>query len=174
MNAILNFDKSVILFFNDIIPNCPFLQKFFSFITTLGNSGILWIIIATFFCIKKDTRKKAYLMLFGLLIGHIIGNGILKNVVKRPRPFLQLELLPFITAPSGFSFPSGHSLSSFLAATFIFYINKKCGILAYIMAFLIALSRVVLIVHYPSDVITGAILGITIAITIIYIYKIVK
>ena len=164
-------DKNIILWFYKNFYNNEFILKFFSFITHLGDAGFIWIIIAIALLLKNNTRKKGAIMLLSLFVGAIIGNVILKNIFQRERPFLALNLQPFIDAPSSFSFPSGHSLASFVGATCIFYINKKWGILAYILAFLIALSRVVLTVHYPTDVITGAILGFVVASVIILIAK---
>ncbi|WP_250278505.1 phosphatase PAP2 family protein [[Clostridium] colinum] len=171
MDIIFNIDKNTILSISEILPNYPSIIKFFSFITHLGDGGIIWIILGIAMILKKFTRKNGILMLSSLAIGSAIGNLILKNIFQRQRPFIELSLNPFISAPTSFSFPSGHSLSSFLAATFIFYTNKKWGIIAYILAFFIALSRVILMVHYPSDVIVGAILGLTIALFIIWILK---
>lgn len=171
MEWILNFDKNTILFMNDVIPNHHIIRNIFAFITYLGNKGFIWISIVIFLICNKKTRKDGSLLLLCLTTGTIIGNGILKNLFARPRPFIELSLKPFISEPSGYSLPSGHSVASFVAATCLFYINKKWGILAYILAFLMALSRVILIVHYPSDVIAGAIFGTLISILTILIFK---
>lgn len=171
MDIIFNIDKNIILNINKIIPNYPIIQYVFSFITHLADMGLIWIVIGILLLFKKSTRKNGIIMLISLSIGSIIGNGILKNIFERQRPFIELSLQPFISAPSGFSFPSGHSLASFIGATCIFFTNKKLGILSYIFAFLIALSRVLLIVHYPTDVIVGSLLGIIIASAVIYIFK---
>ncbi len=171
MDIILNIDRNIILYINEILPNFPIIQKIFSTITQLGDSGIIWIIIGIFLLLNKKTKKTGILMLVTLALGSLLGTHLLKNIFKRQRPFIQLNLQPFITTPTSFSFPSGHSLSSFIGATCIFYANKKCGIFAYILATLIALSRVILIVHYPSDVIVGSILGIIISLTVIFLFK---
>ncbi len=171
MDIIFNIDKNIILNINELILTHPFIQSVFSFITHLGDAGLIWIIIGVFLTLNKSTRKHGVIMLTSLAIGSIIGNGLLKNIFERQRPFVELSLQPFIVAPSGFSFPSGHSLSSFASATCIFFTNKKWGIFSYIVAFLIALSRVLLIVHYPSDVIIGSLLGIIISSIVIWIFK---
>lgn len=171
MDTILSFDKNIILYMYETVPNFPLVQKFFSIITHLGDSGIIWIIIGIFLFLKKKSRKNGLLLLASLAFGHIFGTCVLKEIFQRQRPFIQLGLTPFITPPSSFSFPSGHSLSSFIAATCIFYYNKKWGIFAYILASLIAISRIILIVHYPSDVIIGSILGVIIALIFIMIFK---
>lgn len=171
MDIILNIDRNIILYINEILPNYPFIQKIFSIITQLGDSGVIWIVLGIFLLLNKNTKKTGILMLITLILGSFLGTHLLKNIFERQRPFIQLNLQPFITPPNSFSFPSGHSLSSFIGATCIFYTNKKWGILAYTLATLIALSRVILIVHYPSDVIVGSILGIIISLVTIFLFK---
>lgn len=65
----------------------------------------------------------------------------------------------FYACPSGFSFPSGHSISSFAAAGVLFFRREKGRVAALILAALIAFSRAYLYVHFPSDVVTGSLLG---------------
>lgn len=106
-----------------------------------------------------------------LLLGLIFGNGILKNVIGRTRPYDlysslygeggPLRLL--VHAESDLSFPSGHTLASFEAATGLFLRNKKWGIGALVLAFIIAFSRLYVCVHYVTDVIAGLILGVCFA-----------
>lgn len=174
MNTILNIDKNIILSINDALSSNDFLVKFFTFITHLSDGGAIWIAIGIYLILKKQTRQGGILLLSTLAIASTIGNSILKNIFERQRPFLTLGLTPFIEAPHSFSFPSGHSLASFAGATIIFYLNKKWGILAYILAILTAISRVVLMVHYPTDVITGAIIGTVCSVIIILIFKKIK
>ena len=93
----------------------------------------------------------------------------LKNIIARERPYNTEEALLtvenlLIGAPSGrFSFPSGHAISSFSAATVILLYSKKLGIPAIILAALICFTRLYLYVHFPSDVICGALFGILLA-----------
>lgn len=169
MDIIFNVDKNIILYMNETIPNYPIIKNIFSFITHLGDAGFIWIALCIFLTLKKSTRKNGIIMFISLSIGSIIGNVILKNLFERPRPFIELSLIPFIPEPHGFSFPSGHSMASFIGATCAYYTNKKFGIVTYILAILIVLSRIILIVHYPSDVITGALLGILVALSVILI-----
>ena len=106
--------------------------------------------------------------MLSLAVCFIINNEILKNVIARPRPFTQLSgLNVLIPKPSDFSFPSGHTASSFAAAgAFFYYNNKKWGIFALILASFIGFSRLYLGVHYPSDVLFGALLGMLISFTV--------
>lgn len=88
-------------------------------------------------------------------------NVILKPFVARIRPCdINLSVELFIPHPKGFSFPSGHTGASFAAASALFFNRKRLGILALILAALIGFSRLYLYVHYPTDVLAGALLGI--------------
>jgi len=137
-------------------------------ITALGNAGIIWLLWAVVLIFIKRYRKYGIILFIALLAGLIIGNGILKNIVERPRPcWLDESVVLLIQNPKDFSFPSGHTLSSVIAAVVLTAANKKFGIAAIPIACLIAFSRMYLYVHFPSDVITSVILGIIIALVIL-------
>ena len=141
--------------------SCELFDAVMPFITKLGDSGLVWIVLALVMLARKSTRIIGVTMAIALIIGHLAGTVIIKNLLERPRPFVAdptIELL--IKAPSEFSFPSGHSASSFAAAVSIAFYNSKGGAAALVLAFLIAFSRVYLMVHYPFDVLAGALLGV--------------
>ena len=69
-------------------------------------------------------------------------------------------MLLLIPHPGGFSFPSGHTGASFAAASALFFSRNKFGVFAFVVAALIGFSRLYLYVHYPSDVLAGALIGI--------------
>lgn len=145
--------------FLDII-RCDFLDSVFVFITHLGDKGYIWIAIAALFMIFKKTRKIGVCMAIALILGVLVGNVALKPLIARTRPFdarQRIELL--INAPKDYSFPSGHTLSSFASAGAVFWYNKKYGAACFVLAFLIAFSRLYLYVHYPTDVLGGMIIG---------------
>ena len=146
------------------IFSCEFLDKVIPIITKLGDGGLLWITLAVIFLFFKKTRKVGISMGLSLLIGYLVGNLFLKNVIARVRPYnVNTEMSLLIPALKSYSFPSGHTLSSFEGATSIFLRNKKWGIPALVLAVLIAFSRMYLYVHYPTDVLAGMVLGILIA-----------
>lgn len=151
-----------------------FTDAVFPFITYLGEAGCIWIIVGIILLFMKKTRKCGIMLLVAMLGCYLLGELLVKNLVCRPRPFMDHpEFRLLISPPSGFSFPSGHSGSSFAAAAVIFSQNRKFGIAAGILALLIAFSRIFLFVHYPTDVISGIILGIIFAvITVIMAEKI--
>ncbi len=89
---------------------------------------------------------------------------LLKKLFKRPRPcdFL-MNLTAHVTPSDKFSLPSGHTAAAWLMACIIAHFYPPFAVIAYIWAALIGLSRVLLGVHYPSDVVAGTLLGMTIA-----------
>lgn len=149
-----------ILDFLQTIHN-PVLDKIMVFFTSLGNAGILWLILAiVFLCIKKY-RQCGAAMLVSLGLGLIVGNVILKNVIARERPcWINDTVQMLIAVPKDYSFPSGHTLASFGAATAIFCSHRRLGIAAGAVAAVIAFSRMYLYVHFPTDILAGLILGI--------------
>lgn len=138
----------------------PVLTPFMKFITWIGEGGMVWIVIAGIFLLMKKTRGIGIAMLLAMLLGLILGNGILKNVVARPRPcWVNPEVPMLIAVPTDYSFPSGHTLSSFSAATAIWWGNKKWGAIALAGAALMAFTRLYFYVHYPTDILGGLLLG---------------
>lgn len=102
-------------------------------------------------------------MLVGLLVGLLVGNICLKNLVARARPCWIDPGVPLLIGnPADYSFPSGHTLSSVIAATILYDTDKRFGIPAIILAVLIAFSRLYLYVHFPTDVLAAALLGVLI------------
>ncbi|PPK80229.1 undecaprenyl-diphosphatase [Lacrimispora xylanisolvens] len=145
----------------------PWLDQVMVRITSLGDHGFIWILIGVvLFCIPK-TRKMGIGVLLSLGVGLLFGNMILKNLVERPRPcWIDTSIPLLIQNPRDFSFPSGHTLASFEGAISIWLYNKKLGVPFLILALLIAFSRMYLFVHFPTDVLGGAVLGICIALLI--------
>ena len=164
-----DIDDSILTFIQENIRN-PFLDIVMTILTYLGSGGLLWIIIAFIFLINKKYRYNGIMIAVALGLCLLIGNLTLKTIIARLRPSdVNTTIILLIKHPTDFSFPSGHSLSSFASATVIFYADKRYGVIAYIMASLIAFSRLYLYVHYPSDVFAGIVLGIAIGLITIFI-----
>lgn len=138
----------------------PFMDHLMVTVTSTGNLGLVWVFTAlVLMALDTPRRQFGYSMLIALLFCITIGNLIIKNVVKRNRPFFHKNYKLLIKQPWDYSFPSGHTLSSFAAATVLFSMNKDIGIIAYIYASLIALSRLYLRVHFFTDVFFSMVLG---------------
>lgn len=144
---------------------CPFLDAVMPVVTALGNGGIFWIAVSLILMLLPKYRKAGFSMGAALLMGVILCNLILKPLIGRIRPYdYQLEHFGvvidlLIAAPHDYSFPSGHTIASFEAATALLIHNRKLGIPAMVIAVLVAFSRLYLYVHYPTDVIASVILG---------------
>ena len=161
LETLLNLDGGFLLFLQESVRN-PILDNIMIFITSLGNGGMIWIAATIALLIPKKTRKAGVVSAVALLGSLIINNNIVKNIVQRPRPFVTFtDLQIIIPIPSEFSFPSGHTSSSFAAAA-VFYrhLPKKLGLPSVILAGLIGFSRLYVGVHYPTDVIAGVLMGI--------------
>lgn len=159
MQTITDIDFIILNFIHEKL-SCGFLNILMPIITFLGNAGAVWFAAAIAMFFFKKYRDNSFLIIAGLACVYVIGNLILKNIVARARPFsinTAVELL--ISAPTDYSFPSGHTMSSFAAAVILCHTDKRPGGLALILAFLIAFSRLYLYVHFPSDVIAGLFIG---------------
>ncbi|NFP92715.1 phosphatase PAP2 family protein [Clostridium sporogenes] len=171
MNFIQNMDIYLLDFIHRNIAN-DFLDKVMIFITSIGNLGLIWIAISLLLLISKKYRKVGMLCIASLVLSSLIGEVVLKNLVQRGRPFTAIEGINLlIKSPKSFSFPSGHTASSFAVATVIGRKIKNFKLPIYILAFSIAFSRLYLYVHYPSDVLVGALIGIISANIILYTYN---
>ncbi len=159
MNALNTFEIGLLHDLQNAI-RCEFLDRFMPLVTSLANSGIFWILLAAVLLCFRRTRKIGVTMAIALIFGLIAGNLTLKPLTARIRPYdFDPSIVLLIPPEHEFSFPSGHTLASFEGAVSIFLWHRKSGIAALILAALIAFSRLYLMVHYPIDVIVGAILG---------------
>lgn len=163
MDAILQLDQNILLFIQEYIRH-DWMDWFWKGVTHLGDFGIFWILLTIVLLIPKKTRKAGLASALALIIGTLITNVAIKNVVARVRPYeviQELELM--IEKQKDFSFPSGHTCESFASAFAIYKCKevfpKKWRIAAMVLATLIALSRLYVGVHYPTDVLGGLIVG---------------
>ena len=130
-------------------------------ITKLGNAGIVWILLTIVLLLIPKTRKSGLILASALIVDLILCNGILKPLIARIRPFDVNSAIQLIVAkPHDYSFPSGHTAASFTAVMALYLAGeKKMWKAALVLAVLIALSRLYLYVHYPTDIIGGVIFG---------------
>ena len=138
-----------------------------NFISLLGKGGIFLIILSIALIMFRKTRRYGTAMLLGLAIGALFVNVFLKVAVARPRPyadpegfFYPLWVMMGQHVESDMSFPSGHTNAAFAAMVPVFILgNKKTSWLALVFGVLMGISRIYLVVHYPTDVIAGLITG---------------
>lgn len=123
-----------------------------------GNNGAVWLVLGVALAIIDSERAQEWLICAVLGPVAIVLNYGIKLLVKRPRPVLE-GLPPLGGAPSSLSFPSAHALSSFAVATAMYRVDPATAG-ALVVALAISLGRPYLGMHYPSDVLAGALLGI--------------
>lgn len=154
-------DENVLIFIQEYIRQ-DWMDGFWKTITHLGDGGIFWIVLALILLIPKQTRKAGVSALLAMGIGALITNVAIKNIVARIRPYDTItELILLIERQHDFSFPSGHTCASLAAACALYHtLPRKWGVACIVLAVLIALSRLYVGVHYPSDVLGGAAVGI--------------
>ncbi len=172
LDFLLNLDGKILLFIQEYL-RFPWLTGVMRFITSLGDGGIIWIVLAAVFICTKRYRKTGTAMAVALLIGYLVTNLILKNLVMRVRPYDAIAGLQALIGPlRDSSFPSGHATSS-IAAGFVVLRGspRYIGIPAFVLAVLICLSRLYLGVHYPTDVLAGALIGLFAAFSAKYVVK---
>lgn len=129
-------------------------------ISRLADHGEVWILLALVLLAVKGQRLYGGAVAFGLTLDLIACNMILKPLVGRLRPFLlNPDVVLLITPPGDASFPSGHTAASFAAVFALKTAGSPLWKPALVLAVLIAFSRLYLYVHWPSDVLGGAVLG---------------
>ena len=155
----MNIDSQVFFFVNRTCA-CPVVDLVMPVATLLGSGEFIFAvaIILIVLARKKDKRQAGILLLAGLSVDYY-AVYLLKNWVARPRPFVTLADVHLVgAADKSFSFPSGHAAVAFMAAVVLSKYFKRPALFFGIAA-LVALSRVYLGDHYPTDVISGAALG---------------
>lgn len=162
----------------------PITNPIFYVITTLGNAGWFWIVLAVLMLtvLPKKYKKAGLTMAIALILSLIFCNGIMKHLWARPRAFWVVgqnfvvgnefeNLYGIFNSIHDYSFPSGHSSASFAAAVSIFMWRKKEGSASLVLAALIAFSRLYFTVHYPTDVLVGTITGALYGVAAYFIVK---
>ncbi len=166
--ALAGFDQSVTGAVHQLYLSAGgFFTPFFKLISLLGKGGIFLIILSICLMLYKKTRRYGTAMAFGLAIGFIIANLFLKVVIARPRPyadeasyFYPLWDMLGRAMESDKSFPSGHTNAAFAACVPVFLLgNKKYSWTALLFGVLMGISRIYLVVHFPSDVVGGLLTG---------------
>ncbi len=166
--AMAGFDESVTASVHKLYEVAGgFMTPFMNLVSLLGKGGIFLILLSCALLLVKKTRRFGTAMLIGLMVGALSVNLFLKVVIARPRPytdpngfFYPLWLMMGQHTESDMCFPSGHTNAAFAAMVPVFILgNKKTSWLALVFGVLMGISRIYLVVHYPTDVIGGFITG---------------
>lgn len=136
-------------------------------VTYAATHAAVWLILAALMMCVKKYRKTGMAVIVSVAVAYIICDIVLKNLVSRDRPCDLAGFDLLVSVPETYSFPSGHTMSSFAAATAIYFFHRREGAIAMVFAALVGFSRLYLFVHWPTDVIAGAVLGIVVAYVVV-------
>jgi len=146
----------------------PMLDSIMRIVTHVGGIPLWFVIAFVLFLIKKYRRSS--LMLFAAVGGSgFVCRIILKPLFERERPFNALDIELFTRAPTSYSLPSTHAAMAIAAAVVLLTVNRRWGLAALLLAFLVGFSRVYLMVHYVSDVLAGFAVGAVVALLAVFI-----
>lgn len=159
MELVEKIDFLIIDFIRENL-SCGFLDLLMEITAKLGDKGIIWIISAALMMMWKKYNRCGVTTLASLAAGAVVGNLLLKNIFQRERPcWINDGIEMLIAIPRDYSFPSGHTLSAVAAAVTVYHFDKKLSVPFCIFAVMTAFSRLYLYVHFPTDVIVGAVVG---------------
>ena len=139
----------------------------------LGGLGVFLIASAYF---RKDIKKASRMVIIALSAG-ILSRFVFTEAIRffynRPRPFEVLnDIYQLVVHSGGGSFPSGHAAFFFALAAGVFIFYRWWGVLFFAFAVSISAGRVIVGIHWPSDILAGAIIGIASAYLVYYIFSI--
>lgn len=170
MEALLAFDRSVSLYVAQHLRP-EWLDPVMVAVSLVGNAGLIWFLFAAAMFCKPKYRRGGIVLVCAMALSFLLGNILIKNLVMRPRPcweFPQVAML--VAVPRDYSFPSGHTLAAFTAASVIFCVNRRAGVAAYLFAAFMGFSRLYLFVHYTTDILAGAALGCLVGFLTVFVF----
>ncbi|MDR0404501.1 MAG: phosphatase PAP2 family protein [Oscillospiraceae bacterium] len=153
----------------------PKLDKIMVFITNLGSSGGIWLFLGLSLLLVRGYRRKGAEIFVAVGMATLMSEVVFKNIARRLRPCEHAtDETMLVSKPTSYSFPSGHTTSSFAAAYVISRVFSGHGpgifVFTFLFAFVIGFSRLYLKVHYPSDVLAGIFLGIVCGSTVLKMF----
>jgi undecaprenyl-diphosphatase len=150
------------------LSSYPFIAGLALFISNIFMYVVIISAIIITFFIKRDNVYS--LLIVGTGAFSWVVSYVIKNITKIPRPFVELNLTPLFME-TGFSFPSSHVTVIAALSVIVWNIDYRLGILFFIFTVLVALSRMIIGVHYPIDVVSGLIIGVIIGLSILWFYN---
>ena len=139
------------------------LDQFMVAVTNSATSGLIWFAIGFLMTCTRRWRRCGVSVVVAMVLAYIVVDILLKPTVCRERPFAVEDFQLLIPPPENWSFPSGHTASAFAGATAVLIHDRRWGAVAITYAALVGISRLYLCVHWPTDVIAGAFIGIAVA-----------
>ena len=139
---------------------CEALDTALTFISWTGNHGEIWIVLAAVLLLIRRYRRSGAAVSCALTFDLVACNILLKPLIGRSRPFLLRPEFGLLVSPPGdASFPSGHTAAAFAVVFALKGTGSPFWKPTLVLALIMAFSRLYLYVHWPSDVLGGALLG---------------
>lgn len=164
-------DINFFYFFNNLAGQ----SRFFDMIIVFLAGYFQYLLIAIFFLLlffsgyaKPEKLRIFWVTIISIIVARFGIVELIRFFYHRPRPFVSYQVHQLLSE-NEWSFPSGHSAFFFAMATAVYLYNKKWGIGFFLAAVLMNISRIIAGVHYPSDIIGGAIVGMAVACAVFYI-----
>lgn len=171
LESITNFDFSILYFIQENWRT-EWLDLICAFLSRAFELGIPWLVLgAVLFCFKK-TRAAGAILVCAVVLTFFFNELAIKNAINRERPCTidpTIELI--VKKPTSYSFPSGHTASCFAAAGTLLFTYKRLGIPLIIFSAFMGFSRMYLFVHFPTDVLAGAALGLLMAWVTVLVFR---
>ncbi|MCX6737982.1 MAG: phosphatase PAP2 family protein [Candidatus Parcubacteria bacterium] len=158
----MTIDTNIFYFFNNLAGKSAFFDILFIFLAKYLQYLLVILFLAFLFFVQKKNKEKIHIFLITIFSAIVARLGVVELIrlfYHRPRPFI-IHNVHQLIPESGYSFPSGHSAFFFAIATAIYFYNKKLGIIFFIAAIFMNVSRIIVGVHYPSDIIGGMFVGV--------------
>lgn len=156
--SIYNLDNRLLYILSEKIKN-TFFDKFMPILSRINDYGGVYIVFSLLTILISKEKNTGLYIIVALMLGSLLGEGIIKHIIKRCRPINSYKHRFLIKIPPSYSFPSGHTTSSFAVLGVLWSVNSDYKYLVLILALLISFSRLYLHVHYPTDIIGGILLG---------------
>ncbi len=169
----MSLDTQLFFLLNNLAGQSPLFDEIIVFLASYPGYILIVLFLAlVFFSHYSKPEKLQILLVTGIsvIIARFGITELIRFFYHRPRPFIDLPVNQLLTS-NEWSFPSGHATFFFALATAVYLYNKKWGIVFYIATILMTISRVVAGVHYPSDIIGGAVIGIAVACAVFYLAR---
>lgn len=159
MEYVTAIDHSLFLLINHL-PHNWLLNAIASGFSSIGEWGFIWFVLAAILFFREEERDHWFFLptVLATVLSYDISEILLKWIVARPRPTAEIGAI-ILTTPGNYSFPSTHTTLAFAMAYILSREEPKLRWVFYTLAILISFSRIYLGVHFPVDVVTGAILG---------------
>lgn len=162
------FNNQLFYFFYEL-SKTPFVAKVSLFLSYPFTYGVLFILIIWSIFFSKRKMFNFSLLFLSTFFAWIL-SALLKNIVRVNRPFTDLNIIPLYQETS-FSFPSQHMAIFTAIAVSMFLIDKRLGYIFSLIAILIGMSRMIIGVHYPVDILGGFLVGLIVSLIFREIYK---